>query len=59
MTPILTQVLVKKKITGSRSLFAVNEKPITEEQRLYYKDIAGFLIFLLVVFCVLMISMFA
>jgi hypothetical protein len=59
MTPILTQVLVKKKITASRSLFTAKETPATDEDRLYYKDVAGFIIFLLVVFCVLMISMYA
>jgi hypothetical protein len=59
MTPILTQVLVKKKITASRSLFAAKEPSVADEERLYYKDIAGFIIFLLVVFCVLMISMYA
>jgi hypothetical protein len=51
--------LVKKKITASRSLFTAKETPATDEDRLYYKDIAGFIIFLLVVFCVLMISMYA
>lgn len=59
MTPILTQVLVKKKITASRSLFAAKETPVTDDERLHYKDIAGLIIFLLVVFCVLMISMYA
>lgn len=59
MTPILTQVLVKKKITASRSLLTAKETAATEDERLYYKDIAGFIIFLLVVFCVLMISMYA
>lgn len=59
MTPLLTQILVKKKLTASRSLFKAKEKNISDDDKLYYKDIAGFIIFLLVIFCVLMIAMHA
>jgi hypothetical protein len=59
MTPLLTQILVKKKLTASRSLLKAKEKNISDDDKLYYKDIAGFIIFLLVIFCVLMIAMHA
>lgn len=59
MTPILTQVLVKKKAADYRRLLKSSNKPVSDDEKLYYKDVAGFMIFLLVVFCVLMISMYA
>ena len=59
MTPLLTQILVKKKLAASRSLLKAEEKNISDDDKLYYKDIAGFIIFLIVIFCVLMIAMHA
>ncbi len=59
MTPVVTQVLVKKKKQQAlASPTKTQEDPINEQQ-LYYKDVAGFFIFLLVVFAVLMISLYA
>lgn len=59
MTPIVTQVLVKKKKQPALAHPMAQEEGAMEEQQLYYKDVAGFFIFLLVVFTVLMISLYA
>ena len=59
MTPVVTQVLVKKKKQQALARpMRTQEDPINEQQ-MYYKDVAGFFIFLLVVFTVLMISLYA
>lgn len=59
MTPVVTQVLVKKKKQQAlASPTKTQEDPINEQQ-MYYKDVAGFFIFLFVVFTVLMISLYA
>ncbi len=59
MSPVVTQVLVKKhkQKTLARPVTSVEDSD--NEQQLYYKDVAGFFIFLLVVFTVLMISLYA
>lgn len=58
MTPIVTQVLVKKRQQAALREFRQEKNPEVD-QHLYYKDVAGFFIFLLVVFTVLMISLYA
>jgi hypothetical protein len=59
MTPIVTQVLVKKKKQQALAHPMAKKEDAIGEQQLYYKDVAGFFIFLLVVFTVLMISLYA
>jgi len=59
MTPVVTQVLVKKKKLQTLARSTDKADDSTSEQQLYYKDVAGFFIFLLVVFTVLMISLYA
>ena len=59
MTPVVTQVLVKKKKQQALVRSTDKEDDSTSEQQLYYKDVAGFFIFLLVVFTVLMIALYA
>jgi len=58
MTPIVTQVLVKKK-TQSPLRSEWLKTPPQSDAELYRKDVAGFLIFLVVVFTVVMISLHA
>jgi hypothetical protein len=48
----------KKKQQALARPTRTQEDPINEQQ-MYYKDVAGFFIFLLVVFTVLMISLYA
>ena len=59
MTPVVTQVLVKKKKQQRLARPIGTKEDLSNEQQLYYKDVAGFFIFLLVVFTVLMISLYA
>jgi hypothetical protein len=59
MTPIVTQVLMNKQKTQITARSSVKQHEPNSEQHLYYKDVAGFFIFLLVVFTVLMISLYA
>jgi hypothetical protein len=59
MTPVVTQVLVKKKKQQRLARPIGTKEDSSNEQQLYYKDVAGFFIFLLVVFIVLMISLYA
>ncbi len=59
MTPVVTQVLVKKKKQQALARPTRTQEDPINEQQMYYKDVAGFFIFLLVVFTVLMISLYA
>jgi hypothetical protein len=59
MTPVVTQVLVKKKKQKTQVRPMANIENSINEQQMYFKDVAGFFIFLLVVFTVLMISLYA
>lgn len=59
MTPVVTQVLVKKEKQQERTRPTQTQEAPSKEQQMYYKDVAGFFIFLLVVFAVLMISLYA
>ena len=59
MTPIVTQVLVKKKTQGLLRSEWIKTPPKHDDPALYSKDIAGFVIFLTVVFTVVMISAYA
>lgn len=59
MTPIVTQVLVKKKMNTHQKKQWVKPPPAQDEHLLYSKDVAGFLIFLGVVFTLLMIAIYA
>lgn len=59
MTPIVTQVLVKKKTQSPMRSEWIKPPQKHHEPMLYNKDIAGFLIFLTVVFTVVMISAYA
>ena len=57
MTPIVTQVLVKKKTQNPLQREWMQTPATQTEAELYRKDVAGFLIFVVVVFAVVMISM--
>ena len=59
MTPVVTQVLVKKKKQKTQVRPMANIENSINKQQMYFKDVAGFFIFLLVVFTVLMISLYA
>ena len=59
MTPVVTQVLVKKKKQQALARPTRTQEDPINEQQMYYKDVAGFFIFLLVVFTVLVISLYA
>jgi len=59
MTPIVTQVLVKKKTQSLQHREWLQTPATQTENELYRKDVAGFLIFVVVVFTVIMISMHA
>lgn len=59
MTPIVTQVLVKKKTQQSLKKTPVVQYRHSDEPFLYSKDLAGFFIFVAVVLMVLMISFYA
>jgi len=59
MTPIVTQVLVKKKTQSPLRREWMQTPAPHSEAELYRKDVAGFLIFAVVVFAVVMISMHA
>ncbi|BDU57603.1 hypothetical protein LMORI2_05850 [Limnohabitans sp. MORI2] len=59
MTPIVTQVLVKKKTQSPMRREWIKTPPASNDAELYRKDVAGFLIFLLAVFTVVMISLHA
>ncbi len=59
MTPIVTQVLVKKQTQHPRRREWIKTPPMAENAELYRKDVAGFLIFLVVVFTLVMISLHA
>ena len=58
MTPIVTQVFVKKKTQSPQRSEWIKAPPQSDAE-LYRKDVAGFLIFLAVVFTVVMISLHA
>jgi hypothetical protein len=60
MTPLVTQVLLKKKKQRPLAKITINkESDHSDEKNLYNKDVAGFVIFLVVVFSGLMISLYA
>ena len=60
MIPVVIQILMKrKKQQALASSPASQPDDAPNEKTLYYKDVAGFFIFLLVVFTVLMISLYA
>ena len=59
MTPIITQVLVKKKTQSPLHREWIKKPAPQNEAELYRKDVAGFLIFIVVVFSMVMISLHA
>jgi hypothetical protein len=59
MTPVVTQVLVKKKTQRTPRRTQGVPSRHTDEQLLYSTDVAGFFIFIAVVLMVLMISLYA
>lgn len=59
MTPIVTQVLVKKKTLQALRRIPSARTHDNEEPTLYSKDVADFVIFAAVVFMVVMIALYA
>ncbi len=59
MTPIVTQVLVKKNQSQAMARPVPRKGNVENERQLYRNDVAGFLIFVVIVFTVLMISLYA
>jgi hypothetical protein len=59
MTPIVTQVLVKKKMQRPLRREWIKTPPTNDDPQLYGKEFVSFLIFGAVVFMVLMIALYA
>ena len=59
MTPIVTQVLVKKKTLSPLRREWVKTPPTQDDLPLYSKEVASFVIFAAVVFMVVMIALYA
>ena len=59
MTPIVTQVLVKKKTLSPLRREWIKTPPPQDEPRIYSNEIASFVIFAAVVFMVVMIALYA
>jgi len=58
MPPIVTQLLVKRKTHRPLRPDWINTPPAVDSPEYYNKDVAGFLVFLAVVFTVVMISLY-
>ena len=59
MTPIVTQVLVKKKIQSPLRNEWIKTPATQDDPPLYSKEVASFVIFGAVVFMVVMIALYA
>ena len=59
MTPIVTQVLVKKKTLNPLRREWIKTPPPQDEPQIYRNEIASFVIFAAVVFMVVMIALYA